>query len=188
MSRTLTNDTKAELTASVARPIFLFYGEFEGQTLRLCTSQTDKTWDSETWTGNSWLSEIGVASENSDGRVSGATVVLDSVPSLVVSLALSNVRRNKVGKIYLGFLDSSGSVIDDPAIVFSGRFDSATVSEAPNGSQVTFSYESVANRIDVPKEHRLSNESQRNFYIDDRGLEYVESLSDWRGYWGKASA
>lgn len=175
-----------ELTAGNVRPCFFFECELSSGYLRYWTGSTDITWNSQTWTGNGFLKNMGQISESKDA-LDGILVELTGEPSALISTVFNNLRRGKSGSLYFGFLNSSDAVISTP-IEFTGRLDSAELLDGETEASIRLNYESDLVRLDEANEMRFNAETQKIFYPSDDGFEYMEALQNFQGYWGKPNS
>lgn len=185
-SRDLESAVVSEIEGSNLQPIVFFEGEFADGYLRIWTGVGEITWNGEQWQGAGSLLGIDVIQESFDVTAQGIRVSLSGIPTELVSLVLSNVRQNKQGSIWVGFLDDSGAIIANPALAFVGRLDASNLSD--DGAQVTISvsYESKLRDLQRPRDFRYTPESQAVIYPLDEGFKYVAGLQDWNGKWGQA--
>lgn len=185
MARNLTTSVKTEIAASLNRPFLLFEGEFSTFTLRLWTGSYDLSWDSKTWLGNGWFTTISSIEESNDLSANGIDITLSGVPQAMISTILDQVKQNAPGRVWLGFLDASGSVIADPYLAFSGKLDVPTIDDQVDGPVISISYESIMIDFDKEREYRYTPESQKLFNVNDKGFEYVAQIAKgYKGQWG----
>lgn len=186
MPRNLTAGFIAEASAASNRPIVLFSGEFASSTLRLWNGYGDLSWDGNTWLGNGWFSGIEGGDETTELEAVDMTVMLSGISSAIVSLLLSDQKQGGLGKLYIGFLNSSGGVIADPYLWWQGGYSHAEISEASDQTMARLVYESVLVDMDRPREGRWTHDSQQDTFpgAGDRGFEYVMAAANWSGQWG----
>lgn len=184
MTRDLTSAFADELEADSVRIAFLFEGDFASAPLRLWTGVGDLSWDSKTWFGNGWLHDVSGVGETSDVKANNMEIVLAGVPSSVISLVLLEASQNREGNLWLAFLDGSESVIADPYLMFTGKFDTAEINDSIENAVVTLVYETQLVELEKADERRYTDVTQKSIYVDDRGLEYVTEMAEWDGYWG----
>ena len=187
MPRELTAQFKAELEAGVIIPALLLRVEFSASTLRLWNGIGDLVFNSETYLGNGWFQGFGAIKEEGEIRPTGMDISLTGIPQSLISLILSQSVQNKKGTLYLGFLNSSGAIIQDPAVMYEGSLDVPQLSENDSGPQIRITIENKLLDLDRPRDFRWTHEGQKGITgrEDDKGFEHVESLQDWEGYWGK---
>lgn len=185
MARAVTSPWIAEATATKCTPILLFEGVFgSGVNLRLWNGIGDLSWDSKTWNGNGWFHGVTPAAEDEEINASNMEVLLAGVPAATVSAILGQSRQGATGKLWIGFLDANGAAID-PYLQFEGKFDTAEVRETVDQPMLTMTYESELVEMERPKEFRYNQETQRYFYPEDRGFEYVQRLQETPIFWGR---
>jgi hypothetical protein len=165
----------------------LFKGNFISGTVRAWSGIGDLSWDSQTWTGTGTLLTISSVEEKDEISANGITVSLAGIPSSMISLALSDCKQGAAGYVYLGFLDGS-SVVSDPILLFEGKLDIPAISENPETSTISISYESRLIDLERPRENRYTDEDQQRLFVGDLGLQFVPSLQDLTLTWGKATA
>ena len=185
MARNLSAGFIAAATSSSCKPIFFFEAVLTGLTLRLWSGIGDLSWDSKTWLGNGWIQEFPAVQESTDLGSTGMDVTLAGVPEALISTVLNNAQQNSVGRLWIGFLDSSDAVIADPYLAFEGKLDIPTIDNQTAGPTITFAYESTLVDLDSSKEYRYTPESQKIFAPNDKGFGYVASIAKgWKGQWG----
>lgn len=185
MARGVTAPWIAQATAAKSTPILLFEGVFgSAVNLRLWNGIGDLSWDSKTWLGNGWFHGVTPAIEDEEINASNMEILLAGVPQATVSAILGQTRQGATGKLWIGFINSGGSVVD-PYLQFEGKFDTAEVRETVDQPMLTLSYESELVEMERPKEFRYNQETQRYFYPEDRGFEYVQRLQETPLFWGR---
>ena len=184
MSRSLTTAVQNIVDSAEVQPFLLFEGEFNTGYFRAWTGYGDLAWNSLTWSGVGTLFSISDVTESSDGSANGVSVVFNGIPSDMISLALSDVKQNLPGKIWIGFLNDG--VVSDPILLFEGRLDVAAISEDAQTSSISIDYESRLIDLQRPRETRYTNEEQQALYAGDLGCEFVASLQEASLLWGRA--
>lgn len=185
-NRALTEDMITELTAKVNRPVIFYEGVFVGFTMRLWNGTGELIWNGETWLGNGWFQGFQGIEEDNDLGSTGMEIVLAGVPLDLISTMLGNSQQGASGKLWLGFLATDQSVIEDPYLMFDGKLDVPTIDDKVDGPLIQISYESELLDLDRSKEYRYTPESQKIFNATDRGFDYVAQIATgWKGQWGK---
>ena len=182
--RSLTTAFKNELAAGSNRPAILYEGVFDGLTLRLWNGVGNLSWNSQTWLGNGWFHGWSGGGDADDMSSNSIDVVLSGVPEQLISQILGGSKQGADGTIYLAMLDSSGAVVANPAVIFTGYLDVPTLEYNVQDPQLTITYETRLVDLDKPLEFRYDNETQRFFYPSDLGFQYVVAASEWNGQWG----
>jgi len=187
MSRTLTTATANAFAASVVAPAILVDIDYASGITRLHSGIGNLTFGGNTYTGTGTLGAITDLEESIDESANGCTLSL-SAASAIIALALTEDARGRPVRIYIGALNtSSGLLIADPALFFSGLVES--MSHEDNGETGTVSLHCVDETGDQerPLERRLTNEIQQQLHPGDRGLEYVADLPNQQFTWGNAT-
>src|SRR5690349_6831713 len=104
--RSQTDQMLAAMTADVVRPVYLFEGDFEGQTVRYWTGIRELTWNGKTFQG--WGKLVGVSEieDVNETEAGGVTVFMAGVSAADLSIALAACRQNMRGTIYFGIMDA----------------------------------------------------------------------------------
>ncbi len=184
MARDLTANTLTEIDALFKRPIMFFQGEFASGFIRVWTGIGSISWNSETWEGLGHLISISPISEVDGIKAQGIRIGLSGIPAATVSVVIGQLRRHKIGKVYLGFLDSSDAVIADPYLSFEGRLDTGEMVEGSETAIITLTYENRLIDLERIKPRRYTDQDQRIDFPQDRGLKFVTKIQDWNGQWG----
>lgn len=186
MARDLTASFITELTADTCRPFFLFELETISTTLRYSSLNFDVTWNSNTWLGNGFFKKPGDLREGGgDIGADGITVELSGEPSALISTALTDVAQNKPATLYLGFLDASDAVIADPYELYTGILDKVEIQDSPDVCTIVCYIENGLIDLKRSSGLRYNHESQQTIFAGDKGLEFVDQMQNWSGYWGK---
>lgn len=187
MARNLTAALLAALQAGTVRPVVFYEGEYSTGTLRLWSGVGPFTWNAQTWTGVGQMLGVAPIEEGSDVRAVGFSVSLSGEASVLLSANLSAARNGLPGRVWIGALDSAGTVIADPFRAFDGRFDVPDIFVEGSACTITARYESRLIDLDRPRERRYTHEDQQIDYPGDRGFEYVPGLQDAQIVWGRGS-
>lgn len=183
--RDLTAEFITHLTAARNRPAFFYEGVFVGFTLQLWSGIGSIVWDGKTWLGNGWLQPFKGIEESDDLGSTGMEITLAGVPQSLISTMLGSAMQNANGKLWFGFIDDAGDVVDAPYLMFHGRLDVPTIDDKADGPIIQISYESKLIDLDRSQEFRYTPESHKIFNPTDRGFEYTAQLAKgWKNQWG----
>lgn len=186
MARNLTAGTLAELAKSTVKPVIFVEAEFVSGIINVWSGVGQISWDGKSWTGLGRFGGVSAVPESTEVEAQGIVLSLSGIPSDLISKALNDVRPNKPVKIWFGFLNASDAVIADPYLSFSGTMDTPEIDEGGETSTIRIHAESRLVDFNRPRERRWTHEDQQIDYPGDKGFEYVASLQDWNGVWGKA--
>ncbi len=179
----LTAALATALEASRVEPLYLAKFEFPGGDVRFWSGRGDLSFDGETYTGLGDLENIQFPEESSDGSATGAVFVLSGIPSTTTSLAVTENYKNRPCTVWLAALDSGGSLIADPYIMFAGLMDVITMSDDGKTATIQLKAEGFAYGAG-PSLRRYTDEDQQRAFSGDLGLEFVKGLSDKQIFWG----
>lgn len=187
MARNLTAGFISELEATVKSPAIFIEGEFKTGTVHLWTGIGDIDWNGETWNSSGGLiTGVSQISETSNVRADGIVVLLSGISETIRSLVLSEVEQGKPITVYIGFINDAGAVVVDPANAFEGRLDVPTMKDGGSAISISLAYETRLRDLERAREFRYTNESQKLLFDDDEGFEFVPSLQEWNGVWGRS--
>jgi len=184
MARTLGSNFEAELAAGEVQPFFAVLMEFDGGDMRVWNGYGDITIDGETYVGSADFLNLGEITETSEVQAAGVSVALTGLDSSLVATALDEAYQGRPLKIFFGFLDNTGTIIDTPYTIFSGRMDVMTIEDAGATANINVTAESRLIDLDRSRARRFTSEDQKIDYPDDKGLEMVASLQDTVIIWG----
>lgn len=185
MSRDLTPDFAAALAARDLRPVIFYEGVFASGPLRLWSGLMDIEWAGQSWSGAGALLGLGSVEETGSVVASGTVVSLSGVPPDLVQLAIAEARQGLPGKLWLGLLTETGTIIADPVLAFAGRLDVPEITDDVETCRITISYESRLIDLNTARSWRYTHESQKVIWPDDRGFEYVTAIQDQEIKWGR---
>jgi hypothetical protein len=187
MSRGLTSDFLAELSASSLKPFYAINAEFQEGDIKLWTGYGDITINSETYTGSGSFLNISGVEETAEIKATSLSIALSGVDSSILTAAINANYQNRTLTLYLGMLNESYGVIADVYQFFQGRMDTMTINDAGENSSITLTVESRLIDLEKPNEKRYTNEDQKTLFSTDKGLEFVTDLQDKEIVWGKES-
>ncbi len=184
MARNFTSSQLAQIQAAAKRPVLFFEAQYTGGFIRVWSGIGPLAWNGQTWTGLGDLLSVSPIIEATDTVAQGFKVSLSGVPSAIVAENIGQVQRGYSGKVWLGFFDSSNTVIADPYLAAAGQLDQPEMDESAAAPMVTVSYENRLISLERARERRFDSEDQQIDYPGDLGFAYVASLQEWDGGWG----
>ena len=187
MSRGLTSDVLAQLSASSLKPFLAMKAEFLEGDVRLWTGYGDISIGSETYTGGGTLLGVSGVEETSEIKATGLNVSLSGVDSSILSIALTANYQNRTFTMYLGMLDEAHQIISNVYQLFQGRMDTISINDSSDTVQFTLTVESRLIDLEKPNETRYTGVEQKRLFAGDLGLDFVADLQDktinWGGGW-----
>lgn len=185
MSRTLTTAMSNALVADVVRPIYLVRMVFDSSDLNVWSGMGDLSYGGETYTGLGDLLSISEIKETADVQATGMNVSLAGVKSSLVTIAKDQDYQGRELTVSLGAFDSSGDLIADPVIIFSGFMDTMTINEAGEYSSITIAVENKLIAFERSKVRRYTAEDQKINHPTDKGFEFVTAIVEKEIFWGR---
>jgi hypothetical protein len=186
----------AAMTAGKVLPVLFIELEYYSggaAYLRLFTGIGTLSWDSKDWTGGGDLLEISPIKESTSLSAIGFRVKISGLPADKVQIALASMRKNRSGKIWVGFFDAStGDLVADPFLAQRGRFDMAPISRDGATMTIEAQYEDRLVLLEKPGgpngERRYTPEDQALRLAGDRGFDMVAQLQEMPAKWGTSQA
>ena len=185
MSRALSSEFAAALSARDLRPAIFFEGIFASGPLRLWSGLGEIGWAGQSWSGAGALLGLGAIEETSEVVAGGTSVSLSGIPLDLVQLAIEEARQGLPGRVWLGLLTEEGQIIADPVLAFAGRLDVPEITDDAESCRITISYESRLIDLNTARSWRYTHESQQALHPGDRGFEYVTAIQDREITWGR---
>ena len=189
MSRTLTSGMTAVTTADVVRPAYFVRMVFDSgespNVLNIWNGIGDLAYGGNTYTGTGDLLSISQITETSDISATGINVSLTGVKTSLIAVAKDHEYQGRPLSVSLGAFDSSGDLIADPVIVFSGFMDTMTISENGSYSTISISVENKLVSFERTKVRRYTAEDQKIDHPTDKGFEFVTAIVQKEIIWGR---
>jgi hypothetical protein len=186
MPRGITGSLETATLAEALTPVLMFEGLFDSYPIRFWSGLGEITWNGVSWTGSGTLLSISDVQETAEIKATGVDVLLSGVPSDLISLALLEPYQGRIATLYFGAFDAStGGLIADPYLLFSGRMDVMTISDGADTGSISLSIESRLIDLEVARERRYENQDQKVDWPNDRFFEFTSSLVDAEIKWGR---
>ena len=186
MARTIGSSFSTQLSSTQTRPFYAV--EFEYATpLRIWTGYSDFTILSQTYLGLGNLINISQVQESADTKASGIKVVASGLNTDILSNSFNQTQQGIVVNVYFGVLTTTSNaqaIVDTPYEIFSGFVDTVTISEEGETSAISFNIESKLISLERPLDFRYTDQDQKFFFPNDRGLEFVDDIQDKVIAWG----
>jgi len=186
MARTIGSTFSTQLSSTQTRPFYAV--EFLYATpLRIWTGYDDFTILSETYSGLGNLVSISSVQESADTKANGIKIVVSGLNTDILSTALSQTQQGVVVNIYFGVLTTTSNaqaIVDTPYEIFSGFVDTVTINEQGDTSSITFDIESKLISLERPLDFRYTDQDQKHYFPNDKGLEFVDDIQNKEIVWG----
>jgi hypothetical protein len=184
MSRDLHPGVEAASIDATVYPAFLAEVQVDGGYLRFWSGLGSIAWNGETWNGAGTLLGVSPVQETDGLAATGMRFSLSGISTEVISATIGNARQGLSAKLWLAVFDSSGAIIGDPVMLFSGLTDVPEISESGETCTVSMTAESRLIDLERPRVRRYTREDQRTIYPTDKGFNYVPGLQDRKIHFG----
>ena len=186
MARTIGNNFNTQISSSSVRPFYAISFAY-ATPLRIHTADGEITIDGETYYSSANFMEISEITETSETKATGLNVVFSGIDSSILSSSLTQTQQGVDVVLYFGVLATSSNanvVVDTPYQLFNGTVDRVTISEARDTSTIKFAIENKLIALEKPLDFRYTDQDQKHFFPNDKGLEFVADLQDKNIVWG----
>ena len=196
MTRDATAGTLTASQSASPKPVLFVALDFPTGFLRVNSADRSLSFDSDggsplnEFVGNGVLGAVSTMTETFRLQATGATITLSGITGGLVALSFEQA-MGRSGKVWQGFLDSDYALIHEPALIFSGLIDNATVSIGETAT-VTIQLESRMIAWERPKIRRYTNEDQQQRFagesptVTDKFFEFLNQTVDQELRWGAA--
>lgn len=181
MSRGITSEQIAAVTAENVRRVFALAMEFDSGTSRIVTAPHDILIDENTFTGGK-LVEISPIEETVELSASTMTGTLSGIPTDAISIALTEAYQGRQATLWMVLMDQYWQQSIDPIVIFQGRMDQMEI-ELGDTARVTLT---MSNRLvdwERPRVLRYSHEEQLQRHPGDVGLQYAAAMETKEVTW-----
>ncbi len=127
MSRTLTAPALAAIQAQRAELIHLLSMTFLGGTIRFTTGPNNVDWNGNTYSAAGGAMTFEAITETPDPSGQRLKIILDGVSLTAIAALLSQSYIGRLATLRRAWIDSGGSIIADPAILFTGYLNTPWV-------------------------------------------------------------
>ena len=184
MSRDLTSDALAAVTAETVMRTVCVELDYDSGTVRLAGSQFDIAIGGNTFLGVGALGAIAEAEEGSELQSYSMALSLSGIPRDSVATALTEPYQGRAATVWEVPLNpATMQPIDDPIVIFKGRMDTMAIEMDAASATVTIS---VTNRLadwERQRLHLFSDEEQQRLNPGDLGLQYAASIVNMQIIW-----
>lgn len=185
MTRTITSAANTAAKGALVRPVLFVKLEYDSGDSLINSSNRTITFDGDDYIGVGDLGKITSIAEDSELQAQGVSMELSGVDTANIAIAFNQQYQGRPATVWLGFLDSSYSLIADPVLAFKGLMDNQIIKLGQEGV-IKLNVEDFRANWDRPRERRYNNEDQQDRFPGDKGLEFVEQAKEKRIVWGKS--
>ena len=186
MARTIGSTFSTQLSSTQTRPFYAVEFLYT-QPLRIWAGYGDFTVEGQIYTGLGNLISISSVQETAETKASGVKIVASGLNTDVLASALTQTQQGVVVNVYFGVLTTTSNalaIVDDAYQIFSGFVDTVQILEQGDTSTITFDIESKLISLERPLDFRYTDQDQKQFFPNDKGLEFVDDLQDKEVIWG----
>jgi hypothetical protein len=137
----------------------------------------------ETFVGLGWLAKLSTIPQTTKVQAQNVTLSLSGIPAELVSEAIKQVRITGTAQVYLGFFNSSGTVIPDPVQLFSGALDVPTLQDSGETCTISITAENPLISLNLAPNRLFCDADQQKSFPGDLGLSFVEALGNQNLFW-----
>lgn len=120
MTRTMTPGMLTAIAAETGQFCTLAEFDFSGGSIYLATASQNITWNGQQWTAVGGALGFRAFQESSDLSSPGVEFTFSGVDQSIIAILLSETYIGRTAKLWLCHFDTSGQVISDPLLLFSG--------------------------------------------------------------------
>ena len=187
--RKLFAGTRAAGRAATKEPVFFIEAEFRTALVRFWSGAGKIIWRGQEWSGPTGARNASVLrmEEIVDAGTTEATKVkftLSGVTPDLLGYCLDELSIAKTCKIWMGYVDAAGALVDEPAKAFKGYMDVSTVTEAAAGGTIELYVETDLRRLLQASNRRWTDADQQIDFPGDTGLRNISGAANWNGMWG----
>lgn len=197
--RDLTSGMNTAVAAQTGEIVFFYKFDFYNESTELedaqyfCSAPHDITTTSAlvfsplslatyTWTGIGGNLGFKSVQESTDLAGNGVDITLGGVLASTITLILGRAYIGRTNKIWMGHINSSGAIIADPKLIFSGRMnggfeiDEKRNEDAIGTIDINCRCTDRLGDLNVVKGIQTNEESHQKYQPGDRWFSFVQSL------------
>ena len=186
MARTIGSTFSTQLSSSQTRPFYAVEFLYT-QPLRMWTGYGEFNIFSQDYLGLGNLISIGQVQESADTKASGINITLSGLDTNILSSVFNETQQGIVVHLYFGVLtitDNALAIVDTPYQIFSGTVDTVSIAEDGQTSTIAYTIESKLISLEKALNFRYTDQDQKFFFPNDKGLEFVDDVQNKSIDWG----
>lgn len=173
MSRAVPTDILTALAQPEVEPFYAVEIDLDSGPLRLWTGYGDRTIDGQTYTGGGNLVAISGLEEVADLSAKNITLMLNGMPSSVVSLALQEPYQRRKVRVLWGVRG-----VSDFVEVFSGSLNQMVIEDGPESGTISVTVDSKLVELERASNRRYTSLSHKTRYPTDTFFDFVAQIQD----------
>jgi hypothetical protein len=135
------------------------------------------------FTGLGWLAKLSSIPQTTKIQAQNITLSLSGIPASLVAEATGQVRMSGTATIWLGFFDTSGNLLADPAQIFQGSLDVPSLNDGGDTSVISISCENSLISLNLAPNRRFDDPDQQIYHPGDLGMSFVDALENLQLFW-----
>lgn len=186
MARTIGSSFSTQLSSSSVRPFYAISFAYSTP-LRIWTGDGEIVIGGETYFSSANFMEISEINETAETKAAGLNIVFSGIDTSILASSLTETQQGVAVILHFGVLTTTNNetvIVDTPYQLFNGTVDTVTISESGETSTIKFTLESKLIALEKPLDFRYTDQDQKHFFPDDKGLEFVDDLQDKNIVWG----
>ena len=186
MARSIGSTFSAQLSSTQTRPFYAVEFLYT-QTLRVWTGYSEFNIDGQNYLGLGNLISVGQVEESADVKANGLNITLTGLDTTILSGAFNETQQGIVVNVKFGVLTTTSNaiaVVDTPYQIFSGTVDTVSIMEDGETSTIQYNIESKLISLEKALDFRYTDQDQKFFFPNDKGLEFVDDMQDKSIDWG----
>ena len=176
-----------EIESAFARPLTFAELALDGGTLYLHNGIGTYTWGGHDWLGVGDFGGVDLIEEGEQASPFAVRLRLSGLDTTLAAEALTGDYHLRDVTLYVGFLDASNVLVDDPDLIWAGQIDTMDV-VAGVENMVMVTCESALAKLDRKNGKLYSDAEQRRGYSGDEFFKYLPEMRDLRLVWSETRA
>lgn len=157
---------------------------FDNGILRMTNHMKNVSDDGNTYYSAGTILSVGSVNENTDLGISGLTVTLSGADPVIISRMQETEIQGAPVNAKLFILGNQSTVLYSH-LYFKGVIDNMTYTQNGNSVTITLNCENFLVRFADRVNRRYTHSDQKIQYPSDKGLEFVEDISEKVVIWGR---
>ena len=182
MSRTLSTANENESEEEIIEVVLLVKFEFDTP-VYVHSNVANIGFDGNVYTGVGDLGAVGGLEETETLSPNPVTFELSGLVPGTIAEALDAGNFGDRIECYMGFMDTTGELVDDPVLIAAGTFDHADI-EFGDQTRVVITMQHDLARLRVKAGRRWTDEDHRQYYPDDTFFAYIHRVGNRTLLWG----
>jgi hypothetical protein len=186
MPRTVSTAMLNALKASYLKPALLVSIGFKSSTSYMWSGLGTLVWHSQSWIGIGSLLGVSLLEEGTTVEAKGLTITLSGLDPTLLTECVGDFKLGLPVNVYLGIFDSTGAVIADPLVCWSGFSDLPEIEMSGTTATIALNAESRLLELNVSSDRRYTLEQSQLEAPGDVAFQFVSGIAQIDIHWGGA--